>query len=1035
MSTNTINNVPLNGRNWVFVAQLAAGVAPASGLTRGSGTGDFYANGQLAVQNNFVLDGVDDNANIADLMNASSFIIRPPPDALSEFSVDTANYSAEFGHSAGAVVNASLKSGTNQIHGDLWEYVRNNDFDARDFDALTIPPYHENQFGATLGFPLVKGRLFYFGDAEANRIVYATPTTVTVPTALMRQGNFSELLNTSLTGSAKPTLLYEPNSGGTSLLSCNGQQNVFCPSQIDTVAQNILSLYPAPNTNSGRTYNNYNVNLPGYSDTWQWDQRIDWNLSSKDLFYTRYSYVNVPAYIGPPLGRTLDGSTGFNSGYTPGFGQGFMLSATHIFNPALSDELRFGYNWGKYSYLPVNYNTDLAPTLGLGGIPYGPGFAFNGGLPYVTISGLAGFGTSTYDPSVEGQNVYEILDNVTKTAGAHLIKLGIQVESVRISALQPVESHGSYTFSGLYTSDLNASFTGYGVADFLADQMHAAAISNSSEFNDSRWYQAGYAQDDWQVRRTLTLNIGIRYDFYQTFKENAGRQAMFSVTGPLSPGAGSGVFQIPVQSQSVALSPTFTTLLAANNISLQYVHNPRLVNAQYTNFSPRFGFAYSAIPNMVIRGGFGTFYGGLQSIGVSQNLGENYPFEFADSFAAPSCKALNCPSVGITLENGFSSQLSTGLQNFISLPTLKGSDQTADTPYTIDYNLAVQQAFGDNLVATLAYVGNEGRHLVANVLRNSSEALLNPANSTQSVLPFPGFAAGGSTYLYYSGVSTYNAFQATLQKRLSGNLSFLATYTWSHSLDDAQGLLGPVTAIGGSNAYRNPNMIPIIDDYSNSTYDTRQRVTFNGFYKLPFGPGQPHANGNGIVDRSISGWATNLTFTAEAGQPISVSPNTTTAAGGTAHALLTGNPFAPGGSPNATNPTVTCATQTRTLTNWYNPCAFSNPLPGSDIPATGAGSQVTGTTEAIAYLGGRRSQITGPGYERIDMSLFKDFTTFRERYFQFRADIFNVLNTPAYGDPSVTTDNPSGGQITSARQFANFTPNARFFQFALKYVF
>jgi hypothetical protein len=476
-------------------------------------------------------------------------------------------------------------------------------------------------------------------------------------------------------------------------------------------------------------------------------------------------------------------------------------------------------------------------------------------------------------------------------------------------------------------------------------------------------------------------------------------------------------------------------LLAANNISLQYVHNPRLVNAQHANFSPRLGFAYSGVHNTVIRGGFGTFYGGLQSIGVSQNLGENYPFEFADSFAAPSCKALNCPSVGITLENGFSSELSTGLQNFISLPTLKGSDQTADTPYTIDYNLAVERAFGNNLVATLAYVGNEGRHLVANVLRNSSEALLNPSNSTQSVLPFPGFAAGGSTYLYYSGVSTYNAFQATLQKRLSGNLSFLSTYTWSHSLDDAQGLLGPVTSIGGSNAYRNPNMIPIIDDYSDSTYDTRQRFTFNGFYKLPFGPGQPHANGNRIVERSIGGWATNLTFTAEAGQPISVSPNITTAAGGTAHALLTGNPFAPGGSPNATNPTVSCATRTRTLTNWYNPCAFSNPLPGSSIPATGAGSQVTGTAEAIAYLGGRRSQITGPGYERIDMSLFKDFTTHGERYFQVRADIFNVLNTPAYGDPSVTTDNPSGGQITSARQFANFTPNARFFQFALKYVF
>src|SRR5580698_3257703 len=191
ISTKEINDTPLNGRNWVYIAQLTNGVAPPLGNTRGSGSGDFVANGQRAEQNNFILDGVDNNTNLVDFLNGSSYIIRPPPDALSEFSLQTSNFSAEFGHSAGAVLSASIKSGTNQIHGSVWEYVRNTVFDAKDWNALTIPPYNENQFGATLGFPIWKNKLFYFGDTEANRIAFSNPGTYTVPTALMRQGNFS----------------------------------------------------------------------------------------------------------------------------------------------------------------------------------------------------------------------------------------------------------------------------------------------------------------------------------------------------------------------------------------------------------------------------------------------------------------------------------------------------------------------------------------------------------------------------------------------------------------------------------------------------------------------------------------------------------------------------------------------------------------------------------------------------------------------------------------------------------------------------
>ncbi len=349
LSTETINNTPLNGRNWVYIAQLSAGVAPPFGGTRGSGNGDFVANGQSAEQNNFILDGVDNNTNLVDFLNGSSYVVKPPPDALAEFKIETSNYSAELGHSAGAVVNASIKSGTNQIHGNLWEYLRNTNLDAQNWNAPSIASYHENQFGGTLGLPLIKNKLFWFGDMEANRISFGSTGTYTVPTALMKMGNFSELLNPSLTGSSQPIQLYQPNSGGTALQQCNGQNNVFCGPQMDPLALKLLNLFPSPNINNGRTYNNYAENSTNTQDTIQWDQRLDWNPTSKDQAYARYSYAHIPGTNAPPLGNVLDGS-GFGGVNVVNLAENFMLSETHVFDPALVNEFRFGYNWGKFSF-------------------------------------------------------------------------------------------------------------------------------------------------------------------------------------------------------------------------------------------------------------------------------------------------------------------------------------------------------------------------------------------------------------------------------------------------------------------------------------------------------------------------------------------------------------------------------------------------------------------------------------------------------------------------------------------------------------
>ena len=1044
IDAKTINDTPLNGRNWVYIAQLTAGSVSASanaGGTRGSGTGDFVANGQRAEQNNFILDGVDNNTNLVDFLNGSSFVMRPPPDALSEFSLQTSNFSAEFGHSAGAVMSASIKSGTNQIHGDLWEYVRNTDLDALPWNALSSPPYHENQFGATFGAPIWRNKVFYFGDLEVNRIAISSANITTVPTALMRQGDFSELLNKNLTGSSQPITLYQPNSANSNEpLSCNGQTNVFCSNQINPIAQNILNLYPSPNTNNGLTYNNYNVNLATADNTFQWDQRVDWNVSAKDQTYARYSYAHEQKLNGLPLGPVLDGS-GYGGLNDTNLFMNFMLSETHIFNPHLTNEFRFGYNWGRSIYIQDHaFDPTVATSLGLGGVPaLGPG---KYGLPYGGVGGINSWGSE--GTNNEGQNVYQILDNVTWNLGNHSIKAGVSIQAVRFSYQFAPASLGLYYYNGTYTGVPGISFTGNAVADFLSDQMSNSNLANAPNVNDAQWYRAGYVQDDWKLSRRLTLNLGLRYDYYQPYKENAGLQGNFVVTGPLGLGTGSGVYQLPTKAKNVDLGTPFLSILAKDNVSVQYIDNDRLVSAQKTNFAPRVGFAYRAGQNTVVRGGFGIFYGGLMSEG-NTNLGANFPFSNEASFITPSCLQNNCPSLfaqGISLEQGVQHVVTAngGLQNYVSYPGFHAEDTNIKTPYTVNYSLSVQQAITPNLAWTLSYVGNESEHLSVYGAPNTVPGLFRPGTNTQPFSPFPDLSGIGQ--IHYGGVSNYNSLQTKLEKRYSHGVSFLATYTFAHALDDSSDAAGNFSAVGD----RNLALIPYRDEYTNSVFDVRNRFTINGNYELPVGRGKKFLSNSKLADETVGGWSTSLTWAAQTGTPSGASPNISTA--GPARAYIVGDPYAGGGVPNSTNPGVTCPAKVHTKANWFNPCALANPLPGETIsdathpvgsinpdgvPVLFQGP-VRDEPTAIKLLGGRQDILYGPGYNRVNMSVFKSFPVWREQYLQFRADGFNVLNHPSLGSPNGSLNN-NGGQITGPQFFQNNTPDARFFQLSLKYAF
>lgn len=1062
MSTQEINNVPLNGRNWVYIAQLAPGATPPSG-SRGQDKGDFNANGQRAEENNFILDGVDNNANVVDFYNGASYVAQPPPDALAEFKVQTSDYSAEFGHSAGAVVNASIKSGTNHFHGSLWEYLRNTAFDTyswNDNRSKPVPAYHENQFGATLGGPFLKNHLFFFGDAQANRVVFDETTTQTVPSLLERQGDFSELLNPSLTGNPSTQLYYQtPNAppvavSNNCLDTADGCSSNVPQGAINQTALKFLQTYPAPNTNGGLLLNNNVLTRPISDNTFQWDARMDWTIGAKDSTYSRYSYWNEVGFKAPPLGPILDGGGFGDDGKQKVYGANYMWSETHVFTPTLTNELRFGFNYLHTGFQHPNAaNLNFASSQGFGGIPVAP---LNGGLPSVNFdnaNGIAHFGSPTWSTTDEHNNIFQILDNVTKIAGNHTLKAGVSFENIRFSTLQPQNSRGEYHYSGTFTSNLGQANTGNSLADFLLDQQDHAGLSNEVTNGDQRSDNAVYFEDDWKLTRTLTVNLGLRWELFQPYQDVGGYQASYNLTSKptlnTATGYGSATAQylIPSEAKSYAAPIIsefgYDQILAKDNVKLVYTSNPRLLNEQHTNFAPRVGIDWSPDGKTAIRAGFGIFYGGLESIGYWPNLGENYPFQFTGTFPVGSCGTNQCQTDGITIGNGFSTIIKNGFASNVKNLTARGSDPSVKTPYTEDWNLSIERAITSNISATIAYVGDTSRHLQILDDPNSSLAIENHSNSIQNARPLPDF--GGSSYTTYSGISNYHSLQAKMEKRMSNGLNFLAGYTWGHSLDNAP------TPLGSSDdgGIRNPNLIPMKMDYSQSGFDTRQRFTFNALYQLPFGAGRAYPNGNKLMDEVVGGWSANAMWVAQTGNYFTVTPSGIANASGFENgpfAYRIRNQYATGGGQG-------CPTTVKTRQNWYNPCSFANPWDSNDPvnqpshyipksandPKTPAGDTtpqyVTDLASVLGYAGGKRDNAEGPGYERVNMSVFKDFSTFHEQRLTFRADIFNLFNTPSLGLPSTRDTSAKGGTINGPRNLQLYAPDARFIQLSLKYAF
>lgn len=1040
-STRMINSTPLNGRNYVFIAQLTTGsAAPNQGFRQVAGAGAFTSDGSRVSQNNFILDGVDNNSNMQDFLNGATYAVRPPPDALAEFSVETSDYGAELGRSTGAVINASIKSGTNHLRGSLWEYLENDRMNAADyFDRSGKTAFHQNQFGATLGGPIIHNKAFFFADAQGTLISSYLPASPnnTVPTALERQGNFTEMLNPANTQGFGSIALYQPGGtptlypGGPQVpgatppyLTCNGVRNVVC--NPNPIAEKILNLFPQPNQGAPhQVFNNYTVPASAVTNnTTQYDVRVDYNFSQKDQMFGRYSYSNNPRDYAPPFG-VLDGGGFGSTGQDSNYAKSGVFSETHFFSPSLSNEFRVGFNWLSAAYQQANSNTNIAAKYGLGGIPYGPHL---GGFPSINFGGyIHGIGVPSYMPSVETQNVLQIIDNVSKTWGSQSIKFGVNFQHIRFYGLQPPDGIGSQSFNGTYTSDPSQPgiVTGSGVADFLLDDMNSSSLNTVTPVTNLHWYDAAYVQDDWRVTPRLTLDLGLRWAYTQPMKALDNRQANF-IGHYANNNQGTGTYLIPASQQSYPMSPVFQQTLAKDNIAIKYTSNDFLVNTYKDNFAPRLGLAFAATPKTVIRAGIGLFYGGLENIGLGLNLANNAPFFVTAGFDPTPNVCQNvlgnvtCPTNGQTLETGFGAAATSAsaLANAAGIGTIYANSQNDKTAVTTAYNVSVQQALTNSTSFTISYQGNQSKHLRDSYQANSYLGAFPRGGNGQDLRSFHDFSI---VNVANEGIGDYNSLQVKIQRRFSNGLYFLGGYTWARCLGDAFGPIGQ-SEYGG---YRNPGFLGFRYDYGLCTQNVSNRFTFSPQYQLPFGKGRRFLNHGGALNEVVGGWSTSFLFQAQTGNPIFL----TSSNQGSSYPIRIGDPYAPGGTANpVTQPNFNCAAKTKTLSQWFNPCAFKNPPQAAptSIPSENLISQSVAGKIPFGPYG--RQAIIGPGFWDLDMSLFKSFVLpFHGTSFELRADAFNVLNHPSFGNPGSGLTGSSSQAITSTR-FSGIIPDARVIQ-------
>ncbi len=874
ISKGPIIQLPLNGRNFSQLALLVPGTnAGEVGGTRTTGSGNeterdganIVADGARASFNTYLIDGLNDNDQLIGTIK-----VFPNLEDIQEFKVQIGNYDAEY-MSGGAVVNVTTASGSNQLHGSAFEFLRNSALDTRQyFDAPnTIPPYKQSQFGGSLGGPIRKDKMFFFGDYQGLRVHEAFSAILSEPTAALRTGDFSQY----------PATIYDPTTYNATTNTRRPFANNKIPTpELNPIAINLLATMPLPNLPG--EVNNLRVNALENDVQNEYDGRFDDVISSKDSWFARYTYAtstvtypDTPTLINGvlnPLAFAAPAANSLRTNRDPS--QQATAQEIHVFSPAMSNQLALGYTREALHVVTLDAGNNTSSQLGLSGSD-SPGQG--DGLASLSIASFSGYSSANI-PEIVPQNTEEYSDTVSRTHGAHVMAFGVDVIHNNFGFLQVTALNGALTWSGNYTNNpAHSSGTGAGFADFMLG-LPASSSKTSLSFGPpvlSYTEIGAFVQDTWRITPRLTITPGIRYDLFTNPVDRKNRQSDF-VPGP------NGFIGINNGGSSVVLA-------GQNGVSRG------ILNTQSTNFSPRIGLAYRLREKTVIRGAYGLFYFDEQGTGGSARLFINYP--------DITTNGVNCSSTVSCLNT------STGIPNQAGagvLPQVTYMPIDNPTSNVQQWNLTLERQLSSTLVVRGSYVGSHGNDL-------------NIAYNPDTAYPRPGTVANNQPYTAYAsisgwaplGISNYNALQLTAEDRLSHGLYFLAAYTYSRSLDDGAG--GNSSSSESRANLQDPRNISA--NYGLSDFNYSHRFTDSATYQLPAGRGRKFlTNAGAVTDALLGGWEINGILTLQTGAPFSLTMATSVANTGT---FTRPNRVCNGNLPSSQ----------RTIKEWYNTSCFVSP--------------------------------------------------------------------------------------------------------------
>lgn len=991
-----VHELPLNGRQFLQLALLVPGAVPSPGGSRqaserGTLSSAININGNREGSNLFLIDGTlntDPNFN--------TFVISPNIDSIQEFKVQTNSYSAEFGQQAGGQINLITRSGSNQYHGSVYEFLRNSALDAKNlFDRpapAKIPPFRQNQYGATFGGPLRKDKTFVFGSYEGFRSVRAQTATAIVPDEAVRRGDFSNRRNAAgqLTPIYDPaTTRANPNfNPGLPASPTNPQylrdqfpNNIIPADRIDPIARGILAYVDSPNSGNlalGQARFLNNESLRQNMD--QFSVRVDHSLSSKDQLFGRYSF-SEESVVQPGLLTSQETRREPRP-------QIFTLGYTRFFNPSIANDARVGFTRLRLNIVNKNAFTENIPAKlgirGQEGLPPSawevPNVAFTEGL---SVIGGANFGV----PTVTRDNTLQFQDTLSVNRGNHNFRMGFQWNHFQLNNATLNFILPSY---GLRATPLTADVTnptgigrGSEFADFLLGISHVNQVtSGSGQVYLRRDMIAPWFEDSWKVTPNLTLTLGLRWDFISPLVEKFDHFASVFVpalNGPAKP--------IPLQ--------------AGKSVS-GYGEVPRgVVNKDLNNWAPRLGIAYrvGGSDKTVVRAGFGMFYD-AQIGNTTVDLVRNPPFqtriiaELPNSiFPYLSLRDLTPPGVTIS-------------SSYFAMGQEEDGRLAWPTAYVEQWNLSLQRELVPNWAVTAAYVGATGRHLSYSGIAN---------------IPYPGPGDLNPRRPFFPDLnvifqiamprvnSYYHSFQLKSEHRYSHGLNMMTSYTFSKSVDTQQEIRGAGGG-GSTQALNNWNL----DGESRglSSFDQRHRFVNSLLYELPFGKGKRYLTSGGVAGAIFGDWQINSIITLNTGYPITVYSGVDTANSGVGSIIHANRIQGIDPIPSS-----------QSTSQWFNPAAFG---PAPDCRQQTVFNSLSNPLVCFGDAG--RNILTGPGLFNFDFALLKRFRVTETHSIEFRTEIFNFTNTPPLGLPVNTLTNPSVGRILGAGR-------AREIQFALRYSF